>query len=77
MAYAYHQGVNYYFLLSNLCALLRDTVSAFSYTNSFIALKCSLVSDLTMSCDCPMVNPNDIASIAVSLVPMYGELWLA
>ena len=57
--------------------LLRDTVSAFSYTNSFIAQECSLVADVTMSCDCHMVNPNDIASIVVMLVPMYGENWLA
>ena len=57
--------------------LLRDTVSAFSCTNSFIAQKWSLVSYVMMSCDCHMVIPNDIASIVVALVPMYGERWLA
>ena len=70
-AYAYHQGVNFYFLLK-YAILLRD-VSAFSCTNSFIAQKCSLVSDVTMSCECHMVIPNNIASIVVALVPMYGE----
>ena len=55
----------------------RDTVSAFSCTSSFIAQKCPLVFDVTMSCDCHMVIPNDIASIVVALVPMYGERWLA
>ena len=55
----------------------HDSVSAFSCTNSFIAQKCPLVSDVTMSCDCHMVIPNNIASIVVALVPMYGERWLA
>ena len=75
-AYAYHKGVNFYFVLK-YAILLRDTVSAFSCTNSFIAQKGFLVSDVTMSCDCHMVIPNDVASIVVALVPMYGERWLA
>ena len=44
---------------------------------SCMAQKCPLVSDVTMSCDCHMVIPHDIASIVVALVSMYGELWLA
>ena len=55
----------------------RDTMSAFSCTSSFIAQKCPLVSDFTMSFGCRMVIPNNIASIVVALVPMYGERWLA
>ena len=56
---------------------LRDTASAFSWTSSFVAQKCPLVFDVTMSCDCHMAIPNNIASIVVALVPMYGERWLA
>ena len=56
---------------------LCDAVSAFSCTSLFIAQKCPLVSDVTMSCDCHMVIPNNIASIVVVLVLMHGERWLA
>ena len=56
-----------------------STTSAFSCTNSFIAQKCPLVFDITMSCDCHMVIPNDIARIVVALILMYmyWERWLA
>ena len=57
----------------------HDTVSAFSCTSSFIAPKCQLVFDVTMSCNCHMVIPNNIASIVVALIwikSMYGERWL-
>ena len=52
----------------------RDAVSAFSCTSSFIAQKCRLVSDVTVLCDCHMVIPNNIASIVVVLVLMYGDV---
>ena len=55
----------------------RDTMSAFSCTSSSIAQKCPLVSDITVSFDSHVVIPNNIASIVVELVPMYGECWLA
>ena len=53
-----------------------DIVSVFSCTSSFIVRKCLFVSDVTMSCGCHTVVPNNIASIVVALVPMYGEYWL-
>ena len=50
----------------------HDTMSAFSCTSSFIAQRFSLVSGITMSCDCRMVIPYNIASIVVALIPMHG-----
>ena len=35
------------------------------------------ICDITVSCDSRMHIPNNIASIVVVLVPMYGERWLA